>query len=239
MSEADDSGRVDTIVSRGQGSGARVQGSGSDRSQIAAAERRSATLLPPRFYLQIDGVGSVLVVRDATVTVGPISSSRRPMVGLVADPTIPVITISRQDDDYFLAADGPMHVNGDATTSRLLADNDKIALSPRCRLKFRLPNAASTTAVLDLSAGGAKLPRGDVQRIVLMDGALIIGPAASAHVRTSAVDEPIVLQIRDSELTCRAKQNVTVNDKAVSDDAPLPIGAHVRIGDLGMVVTEA
>jgi hypothetical protein len=141
--------------------------------------------LPDRLLLRVDGVGSFLVLRRASVTIGPVGSSRSPDVALAADPRLAPITIARVDDDYFLRADrGAPTVNdrplfrphdGDGTggagggaataAARLLADGDRVALAPRCRLAFGLPTPASTSAVLDL--GGACLATagtGDVRR---------------------------------------------------------------------------
>ena len=104
--------------------------------------------LPNRFLMHVDGAGSYLVVRDRCVAVGPASSSQRPDVGLVAEPGLPTVTIERNDEDYFLVSPQPVKVNDQQVTRKLLADGDSIVLSPRCRLKFTLPNAAATTAVL-------------------------------------------------------------------------------------------
>ena len=93
-------------------------------------------------------MGSFLVIRSAAVTIGPISSSQRPEVGLVADPSLPVVRIERADEDYFLRCERAVMVNEHSTTERLLADRDRIALSPRCRWRFLRPNAASGSAVL-------------------------------------------------------------------------------------------
>ena len=144
--------------------------------------------LPNRFIIRVDGVGSFLVLRSPRVTIGPVSSSRMPDVGLVADPGLPVATIERLDDDYFVRAAQLVAVNdrsavGDA--GRLLATGDRVALSPRCRLAFHLPSPASTSAVLELT--GSRLPMADVRRVILMDRDLIIGPHAGADASHGSV----------------------------------------------------
>jgi tetratricopeptide (TPR) repeat protein len=56
------------------------------------SENPEAVNMPSKFVLQVDGVGSFIVFRDARVTVGPISSSARPMLALIADPNVPTVT---------------------------------------------------------------------------------------------------------------------------------------------------
>ncbi len=193
--------------------------------------------LPSRFMLQVDGVGSYLVLRDAAVTVGPVSSSARPDVGLLAEAGLPVARIERHDDDYFLAAERAVSVNETPTTRRLLANGDRIALSPRCRLRFEVPSAASTSAVLNLS--GARLPQRDARRVILMDRSLVIGPGPGSHVRADSLAEPVVLHVRDGRLCCQTKEPVLVGDRPSSGAAGLPLGVNVRVGSVSFVVTRS
>jgi len=195
------------------------------------------TTLPSRFLLQVDGVGSYLVLRDRRVTIGPISSSRRPDVGLMAEPGLPVAGIERTDEDYFIVSDRAVTVNGAPVTRKLLADGDKIALSPRCRIKFTLPNAASTSAVLSLS--GTRLLRGDARRVILMDRSLVIGPGSAAQVRADALTGPVILYVRDGRLVCQTKEQVLLDEQPMSEQDGIRMGAHVRVGAVSFVVTEA
>jgi tetratricopeptide (TPR) repeat protein len=197
----------------------------------------SASLLPQRFLLQVDGAGSSVVLRDSQVTVGPISSSGRPEVGLLADPSLPIVTIERTEGDYFLRCEAPIDVNDRMVTGKLLADGDRIALSPRCRMRFRLPNAASSSAVLELST--ARLPQADVRRVVLLDREMVMGPGPAAHVRADHLAERAVLYVRDGRLMCRAKSQLTVDQEPLDPAAGIPLGKCVRIGPLGLVVTRA
>ena len=195
------------------------------------------TTLPSRFMLQVDGVGSYLVLRDRCVTIGPISSSRRPDVGLVAEPGLPVAGIERTDEDYFIVSDREVTVNDAPVTRKLLADGDRIALSPRCRMRFTLPNAASTSAVLNLS--GTRLPRGDARRVILMDRSLVIGPGSSAQVRADALSEPVILYVRDGRLLCQTSQEVLLDERPITAQEGIRMGAHVCVGAVSFVVTKA
>jgi hypothetical protein len=192
--------------------------------------------LPSKFVLQIDGVGSFLVIRDGRITVGPVSSSARPTVGLMVDPNLPVATIERAEDDYFVRSSSPLSVNDEGTTNKLLVDGDRIALSPRCRMKFHIPNPASTTAVLSLSSG--KLGRADIRRIILLDRDILIGPTSGNHILAEFLDETITLCIQNGRLLCRTKEKILVDNKPMSLSTGLPTKKQIRIGQISMVLTE-
>ena len=192
--------------------------------------------MPARFVVQVDGVGSYLVLREPSVTVGPISSSRQPMLGLVADPNMPVATIERAEEDYFLRTEDHLQVNDKPVTEHLLINGDRIAFSPRCRMKFQLPNAASTTAALTFM--GARLPRADMKQALLLDRELIIGPGASAHIRAARAANSVVLFLRDGRLFCRTNESVTIDGRPAGADTPLPLGATIKIGQISLVLTK-
>ncbi|MEA3224736.1 MAG: hypothetical protein U9Q07_02215 [Planctomycetota bacterium] len=192
--------------------------------------------LPSKFLLQMDGIGSFIVLRDGRVTVGPVSSSARPMIGLMADPNLPVASIERIQDDYFLRSSSPLRVNDEATSDKLLADGDRIALSPRCRMRFNIPNPASTTATLGLSS--ARLGRADVRRIILMDRDILVGPSAGDHIVAESLDETMALFVRNGRLLCKTKERILVDEKPVGPRFGLPVDKQIRIGRISLVLTE-
>ena len=192
--------------------------------------------LPSRFLLQVDGAGSYLVARERCVAIGSASSSQRPDVGLMAEPGLPTVNVERIDEDYFLVSPQAVLVNDKPVTRKLLADGDTIALSPRCRLKFTIPSAASTTAVLQLS--GTRLPTGDVRRVILLDRTIVIGPGSSAHVRADAIDRPIVLNVHDGRLVCRSDAEVKVDDRLLRRSEGIPMEGYVKIGAISFVVAK-
>jgi hypothetical protein len=196
--------------------------------------------LPQRFILRVDGAGSSMVLRQDRITIGPISSADRPDLGLLADVSLPVVTIERSEGDYFLRAAAAVLVNDKPTTGKLLADGDKIALSPRCRLRFRLPSAASSTAVLELST--ARLPEADVRRVILLDREMILGPGAAAHVRADHLPVRAMLHVRGGRLLCRCEgpqATMTVDRLPADPAAGIPMDTPVRLGPLGLVVSKA
>lgn len=195
-------------------------------SPTVAAIVRSERLLK-LLLMQIDGVGSFLVATGEKVTLGPISSSRRPDIPLIAEAGMPPMVIRRADDDYFV----------ESPRRALLSHGQKLELSPRCRLRFLRPNPASTSAVLELS--GARLAGCDARRVILLDRELIIGPTPVAHISAPALSEPIVLQHRDGRLVYMGRGGCTIAGQPCSIPADVPVGLHVQIGPLSLVVTEA
>ena len=201
---------------------------------VTTNEQSESEDMPSRFVLQVDGVGSFVVFREARITVGPISSSARPMLALMADPNLPVIMLERMEGDYFVRSQTPVEVNGQRVTEKLLADGDRIALSPRCQIRFHLPNPASTTAVLTVS--GARLSRPDIKQLILMDRDILIGPYANDHIRTEQLQEPVALFAQNGRLLCRAKESILVDGRGFDPNVGLAMDKHVKIGKVSMVV---
>jgi hypothetical protein len=206
------------------------------KARDSRSEHLRGESLPSKFMLQIDGVGSFYVLRDSKITVGPISSSARPAVGLMVDPNMPSVTIERSEDDYFIRSSSPVQVNDVMTTDKLLVDSDRINLSPRCGMKFNIPNPASTTATLSLPA--AKLGRADVRRIILMDRDILIGSTQGSHVLAESLNETVALFVQNGLLHCKAKDRIMVDDKTVNSMSGLPFDKQIRIGQISMVLTE-
>ena len=204
---------------------------------VMAPAMPSGEDMPSRFVLQVDGAGSYLVLTQPLVTIGPVSSPRVPDVGLMAEAGTSVATVERVEEDYFLRAAGPAAVNGRACSSKLLASGDELALSPRCRFTFRVPNVASTSAVLDLT--GTRYPRADVRRVILLDRELVIGPGAGAHVRIDELTEKVVLHVRDGRLFVQTAQPVLAAERPVAPKTPVALGVHMKAGPVSFVVTRS
>jgi tetratricopeptide (TPR) repeat protein len=209
---------------------------------LPGSPRRTASLAG-RLLLQVDGAGSFIVVRDPAVILGPISSSSRVQVGFVCEPNTPSATIERNEDDYFLRGGSGVAVNdapmvstpAGQPASKLLGAGDRIALSPRCRMMFAMPVPASTTATLDLT--GARHPRSDVRRVILMDRDVVIGPGGASHVRVDSLNEPVMLFQRDGQLFLRGGTAVTMGDQPIDETTPLQANQPVRGAGFGLVIT--
>jgi len=206
-----------------------------ERPEVAMPEIDDNCELPSGFVMQMDGIGSYLVFRQSRVTIGPISSSGRPTLGLMAEPSLPVISIERVDGDYFLRGAQAIQINGQAVTEKMLTDGDTIALSPRCRLRFRRPNPASTTAVLVLA--GARLGRPDIRHVILMDRDVLVGPFTNNHVQTEHLEKTITFFCQNGRLLCRADEPVSVDERPMQPEKGLTVDKPIRIGKLSMVLT--
>ena len=193
--------------------------------------------LAKKLILQVDGVGSFLVVRGPRVSMGPVSAGQSVDLALMADAAAPVVTLERTEEDYFLRSGMPITVNEKATKGKLLRSGDKIAISPRCRMSFRIPSWKSTTAVLDLHS--ARLPRADVRTVVLMDREVIIGGGSASHVRVDELNIPAMLVVRDGNIFCQSKLGVTIDGAAADGDTAIPLGKQVQVGGVSFVITAA
>ena len=189
-----------------------------------------------KFMMQIDGVGCYLVVCGDRVTVGPISSAHKVDVGLVAGPDLPVIRIERAEGDYFVRSDRRILVNEEQFTEKLLVDGDRVGLTMRCRMKFKRPNAASGTAMLLPSS--AKMPRADVTGVILMDREILLGNDSTCHICSDQISERMAFVMRDGKLLCSSGASVLVDGKAVDAGQGLVMDKPIRIGRLGVVLTE-
>jgi tetratricopeptide (TPR) repeat protein len=186
------------------------------------------------FVLHVDGAGSFRVIGVRSVTLGPASSSRAVDIAVAADASVPAVTIARSDEDYFVQSQQPVEVNDKPVTHALLANGDRIAVGPRCRLRFRRPNPASATAVLDVIAG--RLARGDVRQIILFDREMILGPGPAAHVRVDSLTGPAVLQRGGDGIVCRAADPISIDGRPADGQTVIKPGIHVNIGPLGLVL---
>lgn len=186
------------------------------------------------FLLHVDGAGGFRVIGSRSITIGPASSSRRVDVAVTADASAPIVTITRSDEDYFVQAQQPIEVNDKPVAHALLVSGDRIAVGPRCRLRFRRPNPASTSAVLDVTAG--RLARGDVRQIILLDREMILGPGPAAHVRVDSLTGPAVLQRAGDGVICRAADPISIDGRPAGAEPILTPGARVTIGPVGLVL---
>jgi len=189
------------------------------------------------FVLQIDGVGSFYVMPQDTVCVGPISSSTIPDLPLMTLPHIPSIQVMREDGDYLLRGSGAVQINGVTVNQKCLTDGDRIQLSDKCRLKFNLPNAASTSATLVLS--GTRMARPDINYCVLMDREILIGPGCNNHIRSDQMDHTIALMLNQGRFTVKNANQLMVNHKPIKSTDALPINLPIKADGLTLVITDA
>ncbi|MCK4959368.1 MAG: hypothetical protein KAT00_08200, partial [Planctomycetes bacterium] len=97
-------------------------------------------------------------------------------------------------------------------------------------------NAASTTAVLSLSS--ARLARGDIRSVILMDREILIGPGSTSHVRMGDLDETVALFIRGGRLAVRTKERIEVDGGSYNANDGLAMNRPIRIGPMSVVLAE-
>jgi hypothetical protein len=191
--------------------------------------------LPGQFLLQVDSAGSFVVARGAEVTIGPISGADRPDVALMADATVPTVRLQRSEGDYVLTSNEPVTVNDRPLSQKVLADGDRIALSPRCVLRFALPNAASTTARIEVTSG--RLPATGARTILLADREILMGPGGKNHICPAGLTGQAALVFRDGRMYCRSDQPLRVGKALVGKNHPIDLDTPVRLGPVGWVAT--
>jgi hypothetical protein len=194
-----------------------------------------AEAIGSKFMLQIDGVGSYLVLCDDSIKIGPVSSPCHCDVAIVAAADMPVAAIDRSQGDYFIKSDTPISINDNAVTGKLLANGDKISLSNRCRMKFVRSNSASNTA--ELVGTSVRFTRADMTGVILMDREILIGAGGSNHIRTDQVSDKVMLFRRDGKLLCRSADTIEIDGKIKGNESEITPGEHVRIGAMGITIT--
>jgi hypothetical protein len=139
------------------------------------------------------------------------------------------------DDDYFLAAHGPVEVNGKIMDRKLLASGDRIRLSPRCELEFRIPTPLSTSAVVRIS--GDRRIAGDVKEVILLDRCLLIGREEGNHVRAPQAPARIVLCEDDRGLTARSEEGILVDGVPSGKETEVRERSQIKVGEITFAVT--
>ncbi len=131
--------------------------------------------------LQVDGIGSLLLLQSDTVSIGPRSSSTQYDIVLQTEDNTEPISINRDEEDYFLRT----------PQQRLLSSCDSISVGRRGRLRFTKPVAASDSAILEIN--GVMLLRRDVRRVVLLADSLLFGKSG-CHFSLPTSGPPVILQ---------------------------------------------
>jgi len=196
--------------------------------------RHTSATLPEQLVLQIDGMGSALLLRQPQVTLGAPARAKTVDVALTGFPEGVPLTLERSSGRWRLVRGDArdVAVNDQSCKEKVLADGDNVRAGKRCRFKFRRPTAAVPTAVLELT--GTRLSRPDIRSVVLFDETLIVGPGQSSHLIARNLDQPLILFVRDGVFFVRSG----VPDRAQRFSAdgfpqgaqPLTLGSPVEIG---------
>ena len=200
----------------------------------AAGESFETSTLPEQLILQIDGVGSALLLRQPRISIGATGRGGACDVALTGFPGNGKLTIERTAGHYRLLSGNAddLAVNERRCLEKSLTDGDSVRVGKRCRFKFRRPTADVPTAVLELN--GTRLPRPDIRSIVLFDETLVVGPGQSSHLMARNLDQPLILFIRDGVFHVRSglpdrAQRFAANG-APQGAQPLMLDTPVEIG---------
>jgi len=222
------------------GPGGSTDSWGIEGDKVAGGGDHALKELTDRVYvLETQNAETTWLTLGDRVSMGPISGKQPVDLGLVADPLLPVVNLVCEEGDWFIQSDRAVSINDKSVTRALLQHGDKIALSPRCRLKFARPHAASASATLELLQG--RLARPDIRRIVLVSDALVIGNTSATHIASSDALTPVVLRLKKSgsghSLCLGSDQVAIAGDVSVSKGDAVPIAKPVNIGGLGLRLT--
>lgn len=181
----------------------RIQNLSDSPLPVRASNLQSAAL-PERLILQIDGVGSALLLRRPEVSIGSSGRTCSCDIALTGFPDGGSVTIERTSGRYQLKAANTedVAVNDRSCQEKSLADKDSVRIGKRCRFKFRRPTADVPSAVLELT--GARLSRPDIRSVILFDETLVVGPGQSSHLMARNLEQPLILFVRDGVFHVRS-----------------------------------
>ncbi len=175
-----------------------------------------------RSILQVDQLGSLLLVQGDICSVGAATASRCD-VTLQTEGSKDRILICRDGEDYFATSQQPFFVNDLLASRHLLEHSDSIHIGKRGRLKYSRPVAASSTAVLQIT--GSKMKRRDIRAIVLVDDVVVFGQNRG-HFRMSGFDSPIMLRAMPD-----TNDGFLIHQQGETLHQPFPVDSALQIHD--------
>jgi len=158
--------------------------------------------LPRRLLLRIDGVGSFLLLRGDRIGIGrggPGSTADLPLLSDLAERQAEIV---HAGEDYFIVSQTGVDLAGRRVDHALLQDGDRIRLSRRAKLTFRLPTLKSSAAALDLGDGLRTAT--DCRRVILWNGPILMGPSRECHVHLDHRLSGFLLMERGGQLYVKA-----------------------------------
>ncbi|WP_146514006.1 hypothetical protein [Rubripirellula amarantea] len=173
---------------------------------------------PKRWKMWVDGCGGFLVIEGSKVRVGGGASPEHCDVCIRADLPRTAGVIHREGEDYFWQGAGqPSSTRIWIKSGTVMGGRDATGLGS-ASLIMSLPSPLSRTAVLNL-----KPPHrfGEhVDAVLLVEGAVLIGPTSDCHVRVRHEDSAATLVRRDDTWAIRsgidgAWEKVQANESVV------------------------
>jgi hypothetical protein len=191
-----------------------------------------------RFMLWIDGVGGYLVCEGPTVAVGRPGADSAADIPVMADISRRHAVLHREGEHYLLEPLRTCRVAGHGTERIVrLADTATIELGddPKhaVRLRFRVPNACTRTARLDLESHHRLQPHAD--GVLLPADTVLIGPAADDHVRAPGWPRSVLLHRRgDGTLIFRAEGTYDVDGVRSRGSTRISRSARIRSSEFSL-----
>lgn len=130
--------------------------------------------------------------------------------------------IRRQDDDYFW-------INSETDTPLLITDGQTLPIPGSAAMKLTQPSPLCRSATVSL--GDPHRFVDHVDGVVLVSEALLIGPDADCHIRSTSLAERVVLTQRESSWHARAG--------LTGEFAQLSLGQRLTLPSLTMTLEVA
>jgi len=206
---------------------------------MQAASLDGTVMDSERFLLWIDRVGTYLLCMGERVSLGgPVSEGPSADLPLLANLSRRHAEIVRCAEGYYLQANSPTRVAGRSVHERVyLADNHEICLGESVRMKFRLPTIVSGTARLDFLSDHR--PSQAVDAVLLMDDTCVLGPGSDSHIRCADWQQPVLLHRKESQLCCKSRSDLYVNNQHAKESTPLFDGSIITSIDGRFRIEEA
>lgn len=183
---------------------------------------------PRQPILWIDGVGGYLLVDREEVSLGQAVVGSSVDIPIVGDLSRQAGVIRRADSDYLLQPfQLATRLNGALVDrTQLLTGRDEIQFGDRVRLKFTKPNPLSATARLELAGLGRFQPQ--VDAVLLLADACILGPGPGSHVACPDWDTELMLLRRGQGWFFRVSDELEINARPERGHVALASGLRIR-----------
>ena len=217
---------------------------GTDREASGPGRARGRSARGPdaavRFQMAVDDGGEFLVVTGSRVTLGHSS------VGVADVPVLAdvesihaVLTLSESFHggtswSVEPAGASSIHIRGEALAGPCtLADGDVVALSDQVSFRFRLPEASSSSALLEWLGG---IEADGAARVLLFApgaaGRLRIGARRARHVPVAGLEYEVTLVLEQDALMLSCEGGVRIGFQGEPDTTgvvPLPLSGRVDV----------
>lgn len=201
-----------------------------DEPQSHQTEAPSAAA--ERYTFWVDRVGTFLVCLGDRVSIGgPAAEGRRAEVSLLANLSRRHVTIVRSGERYFLEAHAPATVAGRAVFERVdLNEENDVIMGSSVKLRFRIPNAMSSSARIDFVSDHRPSRASDA--VILMQETCLLGPGAENHIRCPDWRQTVLVYRRGHALWCRSRDELFIDGQHAPAGGALLPGSVVTGNDL-------